>query len=95
MEDYTYTDESTVAMIADQQPRALSAYFICLHNADNNGFVTFSRDFIMNTTIKSWTKFKNDIRALSRLLLLTFLDQGHTMHVELIQPEGMHASSML
>jgi hypothetical protein len=88
MDHYSLTDEATVSRIADTTPRAMSAYFLCLHKADLEGRCEFSRDEIINEKVRSWTRFKNDIRALSGLFLLNFLDQGDLILVELI-PQGL------
>lgn len=87
MNGFALTDESTVSRIADICPRAMSTYFICLANADSEGNCHFTRDDILNTKIRSWTKFKNDIRSLSQLFLLNFHDQGHEIGVNMIDME--------
>ncbi len=84
MDDFSVTNESTIALIADQCPRAMSAYFICLRNVDSYGSVTFDKNFIKNTSHKSWTKFKNDIRSLGRVFVLNFIDHGNEIEIELI-----------
>lgn len=89
MDEYSLTDEATVARISDSRPRALPAYFLCLHNAAPDGSVSFTRDEIMNERMRSWTKFKNDIRSLAGLYVLTFLDKGNEIDIELIPQEGL------
>ena len=81
---YTYTDEETVSRISDIAPRALSAYFICLHNSDESGKCRFNRNEIINEKVRSWTKFKNDIRQLAFMFLLNFHDLGHEILIEMI-----------
>lgn len=88
MDKYSLTDEATVARISDTCPRALSCYFLCLHNADPSGNVTFSRDEIINDRMRSWTKFKNDVRALGSAYVLNFCDRGDELDIELIPQEG-------
>jgi len=88
MDHYSLTDEAAVSRIADTTPRAMSAYFLCLHKADLEGKCEFSRDEIINEKVRSWTRFKNDIRALSGLFLLNFLDQGDLIKVELIPQDS-------
>lgn len=95
MDEYSLTDEETIARIADQAPRAMSAYFLCLHSAARHCCVSFDRDYIINHAIKSWTKFKNDIRALSRLFILNFQDHGDSIEIQLITSGGTCGSDML
>ncbi len=87
MDQVALTDQCTVSRIADVCPRAMSAYFICLTAADSEGNCSFERDEIINHKVRSWTKFKNDIRSLSQLFLLNFLDEGDTIQVNLIDME--------
>ncbi len=84
MEEYSLTDEATVSRISDTCPRTLSAYFLCLHESNSDGFVTFSRDDIVNNRVRSWTKFKNDIRTLAGIYVLNFKDNGDQIEVQLI-----------
>jgi len=89
MDEYSLTDEPTVARIADLAPRALSAYFICLHKSNPKGECSFTRDEIVNEKVRSWTKFKNDIRSLSALFILNFIDTGDLIDVELIPQDRL------
>lgn len=84
MDEYSLTDEATVARISDTCPRALSAYFLCLHTVCSDGTVSFTRDEIINHRVRSWTKFKNDVRSLAGLYVLNFSDKGHILEIELI-----------
>jgi hypothetical protein len=85
---YSLTDEETVARIADICPRAMPSYFLCLHNANPLGRCTFTRKQVINDCVRSWTKFKNDIRRLSQLFILTFLDRDDVIEIELIDQCG-------
>ena len=87
MEEYTLTDEATISRIADIIPRAMSAYFLCIYAADSDGQCNFKRDEIINKRIRSWTKFKNDIRALASIYILNFLDRGDVIDIEMIPQE--------
>lgn len=89
MDQYTLTDEATVARIADTAPRALPAYFLCLHKADADGKCSFSRDEIIHNRMRSWTKFRNDIRTLAFMFLLNFLEGDQEIEIEIIPQEGI------
>lgn len=84
MFDYSFTDEETVARIADVAPRAMSSYFIVLHKCENSSEIIISRDQIMNDHQKSWTKFKNDLRQLAHMFIINLLDKGEHVLVSLI-----------
>lgn len=84
MEHY-FTDNETVSRIADICPRAMPAYFICLAAVDDDGNCDFTRDEIINERVRSWTKFKNDIRSLSQLFILSFLDEGDAISINMIE----------
>jgi hypothetical protein len=84
MDQYSLTDEETISRISDFCPRAMSSYFICL-NKSSSGHCTFTRNEIRDEKIRSWTKFKNDIRKLSQLYIVNFLDSGDRIDVEVIQ----------
>ena len=87
MDQYTLTDEVTISRIADTIPRAMPAYFLCIYSVDEDGKYSFTKDEITNKRVRSWTKFKNDIRSLSALYLLNFLDRGDVIDIELIPQE--------
>ena len=88
MNEFFKTTENTVIKIADEEPRALSAYFLCLSDSDNYGKAWFSKEYIQNTLAKSWTKFKNDLRALARLLLIRlWIDELDEIRIELVPQE--------
>lgn len=87
MKEMVYTDEATISRISDTAPRALSTYFVCLHALDTRGAASFKRDDIIHNKVRSWTKFKNDIRALSRMFLMSFLDEGDQISIEIIPQE--------
>jgi hypothetical protein len=87
MNEFSKTTENTVIKIAEEEPRALSAYFLCLSDSDRSGKAWFSKDYIQNTLARSWTKFKNDIRALSRLLLIRMWLDLDTVRIELVPQE--------
>jgi hypothetical protein len=59
--------------ISEQAPRSLSAYIMLCHIADNDGRVEVDREWVENTKNLSWTKFKNDLRALARLGLIEWV----------------------
>ena len=84
MDTYSLTDESTVSRIADMAPRCMSAYFLCLHKADALGRCSFDREEIIHDKARSWTKFKNDLRALAFMYILNMDDQNDFVLVELI-----------
>jgi hypothetical protein len=88
MDEYSYTDEATVSRIADTNPRCMSAYFLCIHNADEEGKCTFTRDEIEQVRVRSWTKFKNDIRTLAFMFILDFsFPEKDRITIELIPQE--------
>ncbi len=84
MEEFSIADEETISRIADLAPRAMSAYLVCLYKSDSDGLCSFTRGEIIDERVRSWTKFKNDIRSLSKLFLLNFLDAGDSISIELI-----------
>jgi len=83
---YINTNEYVVSRIADVAPRALSAYFLCVQHSLENPQITFTRSYIIEHCARSWTMFKNDIRKLAYMFLLTFIDKGHTIEIELVEP---------
>lgn len=87
MDEYSITDEATVSKISDQCPRAVSAYFLCLHRSDGEGRATLTRDQVMNECMRSWTKFKNDVRSLASLYVLNFVDYGSEIEIEFIRED--------
>lgn len=87
MPEYSFTDEHTVAHIADHTPRALSAYFYVLHNIGFKNEITITKNEIVHGQQKSWTKFKNDLRALARLFVINFFDDGESVMVSIIESE--------
>ncbi len=87
MDKYALTDEYTVAKIADVSPRAMPAYFLCLHKSDQNGLCSFTREEIINQRVRSWTKFKNDVRSLAALYVLNFSIKGDSISIEIIPQE--------
>lgn len=87
MELFAFVDPETITRIADYCPRAMTTYMICLNKSNFVEGCTFTRDEIVNDRVRSWVKFKNDIRSLSRLFLLTFEDKVDEIDVILIPQE--------
>lgn len=85
MNEFNLTNENTVIKIADEAPRAMSAYFLCLTDSDQSGQACFTKEYIQNTVTRSWTKFKNDIRALASIMLVRFCILDDEIRVELVQ----------
>lgn len=67
----TFIEQDTAYCIAEKCPRSLGAYLTCLRHVDDD-YCYFSRDFIVNDMGLSWTRFKNDVRDLSKACLLEF-----------------------
>lgn len=82
-----FAAEHTISLISDRAPRAMSAYFMCLYAETTCGKIIFDRDFITHSAVKSWTKFKNDIRTLARLFILNYDDRGKTIEIEMISED--------
>jgi hypothetical protein len=85
MNEFCLTNENTVIKIADEAPRAMSAYFLCLTDSNESGYACFTKDYIQNTIARSWTKFKNDIRDLASIMLVRFWVIDDEIRVELVQ----------
>lgn len=86
MTQYAITDEEKIARIADVCPRAMSSYFIVLYKCSNGEHV-ISRKDIVHGHSKSWTKFKNDLRELSKLFIVNFFDDGHCISVSMVEDQ--------
>ncbi len=86
MNEFSLTNENTVIKIADEAPRAMSAYFLCLTDSNRAGSACFTKDYIQNTLTRSWIKFRNDIRALANICLIRFwiIDENE-IRIELVQ----------
>jgi hypothetical protein len=67
--DHTYIPQTVALIIAENCPRAISAYLICQQYADKENFVMIDRA-ILDDKSMSWTRFCNDIKSLARQGLL-------------------------
>jgi hypothetical protein len=61
-----YIPEETVFQISEVCPRSLLAYILCVRCADDDYFALMTRELIDDKSL-SWTRFKNDVKALARL----------------------------
>lgn len=84
MPEYSFTDEETIARISDTYPRAMSSYFIVLHRISSKQEIVITRQQIIHQHMKSWTKFKNDLRNLAQLYVVDMCDDGDSVSVMLI-----------
>lgn len=77
-------DPSVLLQVSEVCPRALGAYLICCQY-QNNGVFDAEKSFITDALSLSWTRFKNDVRALHRLGLLEW--QTHAFGLSVILPD--------
>lgn len=68
----------TLSKIGDHCPAAMTTFLHCLNRADETGSVRFTKEQIENDISESYTKFRNNIKALAREDLL----EWHKMPVD-------------
>ena len=87
---------SYLFQIAEQTPRALSAYIVCFQMADDELSAFLTRDYIVKDRSMNWTKFRNDILALARIGLLEWHEiDKNTLKVILAKSEFDHIGATL
>jgi hypothetical protein len=84
MDAKALTSDSLICRIADDYPRGMSAYFLCLCNADKFGNCKFYKQEIRDKHCRSWTKFKNDLRGLAAISVLEYTPYDDVVHVKLV-----------
>lgn len=62
-------------------PRAISTFAICLGRMDENSKAIFHRREIVEDLSESFTKFRNDLKALNREGLLEWHQMESFLHV--------------
>lgn len=80
---YTILTPDVADLISRHCPRALSAYVLCLSHADEEGRLMFTKTQILSDFSESYTKFRNDIKALAREGLLEWHEMGETLSITL------------
>jgi uncharacterized protein YfaT (DUF1175 family) len=73
--DDRFISQTALLLISENCSRALSTYLICHKHSDQDHFLQVTKDQINIDESLSWTKFKNDLKALSRQGLLEWIDQ--------------------
>lgn len=86
MDIYTITTHQTLDRIARNCPRALTTYIHVLARANDKGSIALEKNQITNDLSESFTKFKNDLRALARETLLEWHQMGNYLHITIALP---------
>ena len=72
---------SILDQIARHCPRAMGTYALCLSQMNENNTFVLTRNQIINDLSESYTKFKNDLRSLSKEGVLEWHSNGDYLTV--------------
>ncbi len=75
--------ESTLFQIAENCPRSFAAYLMCYQNADHDLYANLTKQIVEKEKSMSWTKFRNDVKALARQGLLEWHENKGAIEVTL------------
>lgn len=75
------TSQEILERISRHCPSALSAYLNCINRANPEGKFFFSRNLIEEEMSESFTKFKNNLKALAKENLLEWHTKGDGLMV--------------
>lgn len=87
MDFYAITTQRTLDQISRHCPRALYTYTICVSRVDENGRLFLTRDQIRNDLSESYTKFRNNLRALAQEDLLSWGEINNGISIEMYLDE--------
>jgi len=83
---YTILTYEILDKIARNCPRALCSYMHIVTRANSDGNVMFSQQQITDDFSESFTKFRNDLRSLTRQNLIEWHQMKNVIRIQLALP---------